>query len=100
MLGYDAFGDRESQAGAASVQTGRHEGVEDIGQHVGGNAGAVILHRDGDARGAVAVRATGRDYDFARRRNFVNGVAQQIDEHLDQAVGVGGDPSSGMTWLA
>ena len=44
MLTDDAVGDGEAEAGAARIEAGGDEGVEDFGEDVGGNAGAIVFH--------------------------------------------------------
>ncbi len=91
MLMHDAFGHRESQASSLGVQAAGHERVEDIGQHVGRDAGAIIFHRDRDPGLTVAADAPGLDRDFAAGADGVERVAKQVDEDLDQTVGIAGD---------
>ena len=91
MLMHDAFGDGESQAGSLGVQAAGHERVEDIGQHVGRDAGAIVFHRDRDPGLTVAVDAPWIDGDLAPGADGVERVAKQVDEDLDQTVGIAGD---------
>ena len=66
VLVNDALGHRESEAGALGVQTRGDKRFENIGQHVGRDAGAVVFHRDRDPGLRVAIQAPGMDRDFAR----------------------------------
>ena len=57
MLVNDTLGDGEAEAGAFGVETGGDEGLENIGQHVARDAGAVVLYGDRDPGLRVAIQA-------------------------------------------
>ena len=85
----DGFGDGEAEAGPlfARVGAGAVVAVEDIGQVLGGDAGAVVFHLHPDALGA-AQRPQHEDAVFA---DVVHGVAQKVMQSALHHVGVGTD---------
>ncbi len=80
----DAFGDGEAEAGAAGVEAGGGEGLEESRGDGGVEAWAVVLDGEGDA---VEV-GVGVDLDGAAAVEGVDGVAEEVDEDLEEAVGV------------
>src|SRR5215831_7851822 len=97
VLPDDPVGDAEPEPGAGRALRG-DEGVEDLRQHVGGDAGAGVLQRD-----PHAVRAEGPGGDpqaalaFRLLRHRLLGVGDQVDEDLLELVAVG--PYGGQTRL-
>ena len=65
-----AFGDGEAESGAAGVETRGHEGLEDVGQNVRRDPGAVIEHAHGNPTVPLLRLYT----DSAAGRNRVKGV--------------------------
>lgn len=95
----DALGDGEAEAGAAGVEAGGGEGFEEAGEDGGVDTGAVVDDADGDPFAAVAGGGAGDDADAggfgvawggAAFGGF-GGVADEVDEDLDEAVGVAGE---------
>ena len=85
----DGFGDGEAEAGPllACVGAGAVVAVEDIGQVLGRDAGAVVFYLHPDALGA-AERPQHEDAVFA---DVVHGVAQKVMQSALHHVGVGTD---------
>ena len=67
MLRDDAFGNRESEAGAVRVQSRGDKRVENLREHIGRNSGTVVLHRDHDRQAAVTRFTPRVDVDVTRR---------------------------------
>ena len=95
----DAFGDGEAEAGAAGIEAGGGEGFEESREDGGVDAGAVVDDADGDPFAGVAGGGAGDDADAgvfgvagggAAFGGF-GGVADEVDEDLDEAVGVAGE---------
>jgi len=82
----DGLGDGKAQTGAllAGIRTGAVVPIKDIGQVVGRDAGAVVLHLDPHALGA-ALGPQDEDAVFA---DVVHGVAQQVMQCALHHVGV------------
>ena len=88
----DVLGDEQAQAGAAESAghgvVGLGEGIEKAEDLVAAHADAVVLHADGHA--LVAGVAFDEDADSALVGEL-DGVADEVDEGLLDAGGVGGD---------
>ena len=56
VLVNDALGDGEAQAGAFGVQAGGDERLENVRQHIGRDAGAIVFDGNGDPRLRVAIQ--------------------------------------------
>ena len=83
----------QPQPSAVRVEARAHEGVEDVRQHLRRDAEPVVLHRQSDHRAMPFLRSRREcDLDAPRLAGMivhrVQRVAQQIDQHLQQAVGV------------
>src|SRR5207302_5881256 len=90
VLANDGHADAQAEAGAAAGAVGGVEGVEDARQGFGANADAVILKRDANAVAAEA----GANLEAAGIADFADGlfgVGDQVEEDLDELVGVGDD---------
>ena len=91
VLQDDGAANGQAQAAAAFLTRVRGvyllEAAEDGLQLVGGDAPAMVDDGEGDAVDAGAQH----DGDGRVRRRELDGVGEQIGEHLEQAVGVGGD---------
>ena len=73
---------------------GLAEPVEDVGQEIRADAHAVVAHPDLGVAVAGALQA---DLDAAAGRGELDGVREQVPDHLLQAVGIAGDrPASGV----
>jgi len=98
MLADDGHADAETQTGAAPGALGGEEGVENLGEDFRPDAGAVVLNGGENTRAFLAKA----NLDAAGRANFADGlfgVADQIEEHLDELVGIAdgrGNTGSGM----
>ena len=88
---HDADGEAEPEARALAGRLGREEGVEDPAEVLGRDPGAVILYLDRDRR-AVAPGADGQHTLPVRGPHRVDGVAEEVQQHLLELVGVGPDP--------
>ena len=100
MLAGDSFGDGEPEAGAFGVESGGGEGLEESGEEGWVDAGAVVAHGKADPVSAVAVEGGGEDFDacargFAAFGEGVAGVSDEVDEDLDETVGVARDDEVG-----
>jgi hypothetical protein len=96
VLGDDGAADGEAEAGAAHGAgvggVDLLEALEDLLELVGGDAAAVVLDFD---EGFLVGDVLGDQLDLAgdgrRRRRELDGVGDEVDEHLEDAVGVGPD---------
>src|SRR5580704_6779913 len=87
---HDAFRNGESQAGSFGIQAAGYERLEDLRQDVGRNAGTIVFNRDRDPGLRVSIPPPGIYRDTSRRTDRIQRVAKQVDEDLDQAIGIAG----------
>ena len=87
MIGDDAVADGQPEPGAARRTLGREERVEDLGQHVRRDAGAVVLEL---RHGRPAVHP-GAHRDVAVAAGGIGGVEQDRHRRLDQPLAVAED---------
>ena len=90
MLVHDAFRNGQPQARSLGIQAAGYERLEDLRQHVGRNAGPIVFDRDGDPGLRVAIQPPRIYRDAARGADGIQSIAEQVDEDLDQAVGIAG----------
>jgi len=89
VLRNDTFGHGQAESSASRVETRGHEGVEDIRQHIRRNARTVVFHGNGKSRLSSSVDAARANiHRTARNLDSIDCVAQQVHEHLHQAVGI------------
>ena len=96
--GDDLPADRQPEPRAAGPGAGLarlNELVEDGFEFVLGDADAVVANRDADA----SVLARQVDFDFSAGQRELDGVAQQVSDHLAEAVLVGGDRRVALGWV-
>src|ERR1700722_8862898 len=87
MLAHDGHANAEAEAGAAAGAFGCEERVKEFRQDIRRNPNAIILHGGGDAISGVSET----DLDAARGARFANrlfGIANQIQENLNQLIRV------------
>ena len=80
----EAMNLRQSQTGALADRLGGEEGIEDLAEDVGRDAGAGVLHRDRDisaGAGLVAGRDVARRY---RDDAAVGHGVARVDDEIDQ----------------
>jgi hypothetical protein len=80
VIGHDALRDRESEAGALSRRLGREERMEDAGEVLLGDPGALVLELDLDR--AVAHPRTDRQGTPSLHR--LQRVGREPEAHLPQ----------------
>ncbi len=83
---HDLIADRQAQAGAAAVELGRVEGLEDRLELVGRNAGAGVAHphRDPFPFSVDPHRQPAAGRRFRQGAHGIHGVHDQVGEHLLQ----------------
>ena len=86
----DRGANAEAEAGAAAGAFGGVEGIEEFRKRFGEDADAVVLDGDGDVV-ADAADANLNAAGFADFANGVLGIADEIEEDLDELIGVADD---------
>src|SRR6267142_2196006 len=90
MFADDRHADAEEQAGAAAGTLGGEKWIEEFGQDFRGNPDAIVLHRGGDTVSGT----TEADLDTPAGSRFADGlfgIADKVQENLDELVGVADD---------
>ena len=89
---HQATGDGQTQPGA-TVMTGRRgvglaEGVEDVGEVLGGNTDAAVAHPKAQGHRAWRAGGDGDVHHHLAALGELDGIARQIEQYLAQAQGI------------